>query len=580
MGLLLCLLAMHFLFDLPSSAPLFADGFLTTSTSPRLGIQSHLPYSIISLSAEANKFTPRPPALPTQPEGDIDTNDLLSQAYMTLTVKELRDLLRQNGAKISGNKRELVDRLADHMMGNKKEKDPSSSSLPQPQQSKKEKDPSDSPLPKQKSTKYGGKRKLLESYNHMTLKELKDILRQNGANFSGNKRELVQRLMTLRYENLDLSQSQSKPLKDPEIETWSILETSLAVVDDSNALPKSINDDDELPSISGLIFVNKPSGWSTLPTKQQLDNPKCPKFPCLSDSVKKWLYNHPDGQQRMKQAVEDEKKWWEFILQSKSHNAKQRKKWRRTKEKQETKMSTFEPRPVHRLDIDTSGIVCIALTPYALRAANMLFEKKSRRSFEDADAQYVDLDGEGDGVQKQYVALVEGALGSESLPTNGMVTHSIGKVWVDDHNEWACDISDDGTKAFIRPCQEDASFVPESVREAVTSYQAVDWTTIKTEYGAVNATRVELVPFTGRGHQLRLHLAAIGHPIVGDDMHGDFSKKENNESVRSTQPNEGRLCLHASKLSMDVWHSSLDGTRSLGVRHQICRIELESSPPF
>lgn len=48
-------------------------------------------------------------------------------------------------------------------------------------------------------------------------------------------------------------------------------------------------------------------------------------------------------------------------------------------------------------------------------------------------------------------------------------------------------------------------------------------------------TRVELAPVTGRSHQLRVYLAALGHPIVGDPLYG--------------QPAE-RMCLHAMALSL------------------------------
>jgi tRNA pseudouridine32 synthase/23S rRNA pseudouridine746 synthase len=51
--------------------------------------------------------------------------------------------------------------------------------------------------------------------------------------------------------------------------------------------------------------------------------------------------------------------------------------------------------------------------------------------------------------------------------------------------------------------------------------------------GLVEATRVELEPVTGRTHQLRVHLATIGHPIVGDALYGAEAQ---------------RLLLHASML--------------------------------
>ena len=56
-------------------------------------------------------LTPKPPPLPTPPINDIDSDLLLTQSFESLTVKELKDLLRQHNEKVSGNKRELVARL-------------------------------------------------------------------------------------------------------------------------------------------------------------------------------------------------------------------------------------------------------------------------------------------------------------------------------------------------------------------------------------------------------------------------------------------------------------------------------------
>jgi tRNA pseudouridine32 synthase/23S rRNA pseudouridine746 synthase len=54
---------------------------------------------------------------------------------------------------------------------------------------------------------------------------------------------------------------------------------------------------------------------------------------------------------------------------------------------------------------------------------------------------------------------------------------------------------------------------------------------------ATDTSRVELEPVTGRTHQLRVHMAAIGHPILGDALYGDASSA-------------ARLLLHASTLDL------------------------------
>jgi tRNA pseudouridine32 synthase/23S rRNA pseudouridine746 synthase len=54
------------------------------------------------------------------------------------------------------------------------------------------------------------------------------------------------------------------------------------------------------------------------------------------------------------------------------------------------------------------------------------------------------------------------------------------------------------------------------------------------------ATRVELAPLTGRTHQLRVHLLALGHPILGDALYGGLD----------AQTRSPRLLLHASQLQI------------------------------
>ena len=193
------------------------------------------------------------------------------------------------------------------------------------------------------------------------------------------------------------------------------------------------------------------------------------------------------------------------------------------------------------------------------------------------------------------------------VSNTGVISHSIGKVWVQDdtksldsygHHEWACDILDNGTIAFCRsgdlnlfsssphPSSTYESlpltFVPGTLREAITSYQTTAWSTVDSGTNdALAVTRVELMPHTGRGHQLRLHMASLGHSILGDDMHGRMPQShgvEGNKQTKSMKSiNGGRLCLHASKLAMDGWCSGFDDNVSIFRR---CRIVVESCPPF
>ena len=406
---------------------------------------------------------------PKAPKSTIPTPTLLSNVKRILTLKDLKSILRSR-TKMSGTKADLLMKLDRLLRVN----DSNTSHTRQIDSL------NDFNATNTRSEK---------NYKHMTVKQLRNELRLRGVKVSGLKMELIQRLT-----DIDTMTTQKSS------ENWHILS---AVVSNSRSNLDNVHDV-ELPIFSTLLFVDKPTGMSTLPTKKVKG---FPKFPCLSSLVKDWLYTHPDGIQLIQYAKIEEELYWNLTL---AHNPSDTKSFRRKKrirEKMLEKELTFEPRPVHRLDIDTSGIVCIALTPYALRTAGMLFEQKSRRSGYSIENNFC--------VDKRYVALIEGEMRREM---QGMVSHSIGKVWIDNvqnatvgHHEWACDIAGDESVAFCRPSDANKSnpmtFVNGSVREARTSYQVMNVSN--------NVTLVQLTPHTGRGHQLRLHMASLGYPIVG-----------------------------------------------------------------
>ena len=137
---------------------------------------------------------------------------------------------------------------------------------------------------------------------------------------------------------------------------------------------------------------------------------------------------------------------------------------------------------VHRLDLETSGVMVFARTSLAQRHLGWQFERRQ--------------------VAKAYVARVHGAVASEA----GRIDLPL-----------ACDWPN-------RPRQ----MVSVSGRRAIT-----EWEVIGRE---PSATRLRLRPLTGRSHQLRVHLAALGHPILGDPLYGDAGSAP-------------RLQLHAERLA-------------------------------
>jgi tRNA pseudouridine32 synthase/23S rRNA pseudouridine746 synthase len=144
-------------------------------------------------------------------------------------------------------------------------------------------------------------------------------------------------------------------------------------------------------------------------------------------------------------------------------------------------------RIVHRLDRDTSGLLVLALGTEAHRILSMSFAARE--------------------VEKRYIARVAGQLNSPS----GEINFPIIVDWPN------------------RPKQH-VNYVtgkPSLTRFTLLSCDALN-----------NTSFLELEPVTGRTHQLRVHLAEIGHPILGDTLYGG--------DVASAAD---RLLLHAKTLS-------------------------------
>ncbi len=147
---------------------------------------------------------------------------------------------------------------------------------------------------------------------------------------------------------------------------------------------------------------------------------------------------------------------------------------------------------VHRLDMETSGIFIMARTKQAQRHLGFQFEKRNAK--------------------KTYIARVSGHIRAAS-----------------------------GTIDLPLIC--DWSNRPKQMVDHVRGKQAVtDWTVIERENGPEHrpATRVQLNPKTGRSHQLRVHMLAIGHAILGDGLYGSPAEIE-------AAP---RLQLHATSLTI------------------------------
>ncbi len=150
---------------------------------------------------------------------------------------------------------------------------------------------------------------------------------------------------------------------------------------------------------------------------------------------------------------------------------------------------SMRPGIVHRLDKNTSGLMIVAKRENARQ--HIMNQFKSRT------------------VLKRYIALVEEHLS----PEEGIIEAPIGR---EPHSRKRMSVVEDG-------------------RDARTGYRVLKYID--------GYTLLEVTPQTGRTHQIRVHLSAIGHPVVGDDVYG---RKSSASSLLSRQ------FLHACHLGFKL----------------------------
>lgn len=153
------------------------------------------------------------------------------------------------------------------------------------------------------------------------------------------------------------------------------------------------------------------------------------------------------------------------------------------------------PGIIHRLDRETSGILLITKTNYAHNLIGGLFRERK--------------------INKTYKALVVG-----HPPKEGTISLAIGRNPINRLK-----------MTHFDPEHIDATgkVGPTKVRHAKTDYTVLEY--------FENTSLIEVRPTTGRTHQIRVHMTALGHPIIGDQLYGKKS------------PLINRHALHAESLS-------------------------------
>jgi len=202
---------------------------------------------------------------------------------------------------------------------------------------------------------------------------------------------------------------------------------------------------------------------------------------------------------------------------------------------------------VHRLGMDTSGLVVFARTDAALRGMNAIF--RSRK------------------ITRNYEALVCGHVtddaGSIDLPLmRDYEFPPFMRVSTDEHQRALLDLdaSEVGKKML------------ESPKESLTKYSVVS----REDMDGNDVSRLSLTSVSGRTHQLNVHCAAIGHPIVGDSVYGFDGEAASNGGLEDGE-------LPADKASAELQQAIAGAcagkpmcvhAKSISFRHPVTKEEL------
>ncbi|MBA3751663.1 RluA family pseudouridine synthase [Candidatus Dependentiae bacterium] len=176
----------------------------------------------------------------------------------------------------------------------------------------------------------------------------------------------------------------------------------------------------------------------------------------------------------------------------------------------------YHDRPgiVHRLDKDTTGILIVPRNNKAHAHFSMLFQTRL--------------------IEKKYLAVVAG-----HPPVSGTIEYTIGR-----DNKY----------------KHKMSSTVAGGREATTHYKVLEY--------FLESSLLELHPITGRTHQIRVHCAAIGHPLLGDTTYGSSHKLITRQALHAFQ-----LSFMYNDLYYSFWH-----TPATDMQELISTLRVKDSP--
>ena len=205
----------------------------------------------------------------------------------------------------------------------------------------------------------------------------------------------------------------------------------------------------------------------------------------------------------------------------------------------------LRPGIVHRLDKDTSGLIVVAKNDRAHAALGAMFSDRK--------------------MKKTYIALVQGAVEKQRGTINAGVSRDPMRR----------------TRMTAKP--------NENARTAVSHFEVVR--RLATRFGKFTLVQVRIE--TGRTHQIRVHMASIGHPVVGDSLYGGAGQLTDQVAAQAATSRAarrrsgpevlrlGRNFLHAAKLEFEhpISHKTLQLEAPLPLELVGFLERLEGEPP-